>query len=162
MVVLGRIAKATVEAAKKVKVANSVLRKALSLAGAEVFDHVYSDRYREVGKGFGLEAAAEKNHSGRDWQGPLEQFAGENPLAKLVLTYCAHNFGEHSGPKIREIAKVFKVNVGTIATQADKELAAKTREELARVNKSEARKQSAGSNARAQKTPANSHSQSHE
>jgi ParB/RepB/Spo0J family partition protein len=142
MVVLARIAKATVEAAKKVKVTGTPLKQAMALVGDEVFDHVYSDRYREVGKAFGLEAAADKNHSGRDWREPLDQFAGDNPLAKLVLTYCAHNFGEHSGSKIQDIAKVFKVDVRKISAEADKELAAKTREELVRARKSQQRQKS--------------------
>jgi len=138
--VLARIAKATVEAAKRIKINSAVLQQALSLASAEVFDHVYSDRYREVGKAFGLEAVPDKNHSGRDWQPPLENFVDGSPLAKLVLTLCAHNFGEHSGSKIREIAKVFKVDMREISVKAEKELAAKVREELARAQKSEARR----------------------
>lgn len=140
MLVLARIAKATVEAAKKVKARGVPLKQAMALVGDEVFDHVYSDRYREVGKAFGLDAAAEQNHSGRDWQTPLEKFVGDSPLAKLVLTLCAHNFGEHSGSKIREIAKVFKVDVREISVKAEKELAAKVRGELARAKKSEARR----------------------
>ena len=153
MIVLARIAKATVESAKKVKVTGTQLKKAMSLVSAEVFDHVYSDRYREIGKAFGLEAAAERNHSGRDWQGPLEAFAGDSPLAKLVLTYCAHNFGEHSGSKIRDIAKVFKVDVREISAKAEKELGAKTREELARAKKSEARrKEGAGTGVKTERT----------
>ena len=140
MLVLARIAKATVEAAKKVKVTGTQLKQAMALVSDEVFDHVYSDRYREIGKAFGLEAAAEKNHSGRDWQGPLEKFAGDSPVAKLVLTYCAHNFGEHSESKIREVAKVFKVDIQGISAEAEKELAAKRREELARARSLEQRR----------------------
>lgn len=139
MVVLARIAKATVEAAKKVKIPHGVLKQALSLASAEAFDHVYSDRYREVGKAFGLEAAAEKSHSGRDWQGPLENFTTDNPVARLVLTYCAHNFGEHSATKVRELARLFKVDVKKISIEAERELAARTQQELARTKKSEGR-----------------------
>jgi hypothetical protein len=153
MLVLARIAKATVEAAKKVKVTGAPLKQATALVGDEVFDHVYSDRYREVGKAFGLEPAAEKNHSGRDWQASLEKFAGDCALAKLVLTFCAHNFGEHSGSKIRDIAKVFKVDAREISAKAEKELAAKVREELARAKKSEARrKESTATGAKAEKT----------
>jgi hypothetical protein len=137
MVVLARIAKATVEASKKLKINGTLLKQAMALSSEEVFDHVYSDRYREVGKAFGLEAAADKNHSGRDWQSPLEKFTGESALARLVLTFCAHNFGEHSGSKIREMAKVFKVNVAKISAEAEKELTAKTREELARAKATE-------------------------
>jgi len=137
MVVLARVAKATVGAAKKIKLNNAQLKQILALTSAELFDHVYSDRYREVGKAFALEAAAEKNHSGRDWQRPLEKFAGDSPVAKLVLTFCAHNFGEHSGSKICAMAKLFKVNVATISKDAEKELAARTREELARANNPE-------------------------
>ncbi len=138
--VLGRIAKATVEATKKVKLTGTQLKQAMALVCDELFDHVYSDRYREVGKAFGLEAAAEKNHSGRDWQGPLEKFAGDNPFAKLVLTFCAHNFGEHSASKIRELAKVFKVDVAKISTAAEKELTTRTREELVRAMAAEQRR----------------------
>jgi ParB/RepB/Spo0J family partition protein len=147
MLVLARIAKATVEAAKKVKVTGTPLKQAMELVSDEVFDHVYSDRYREVGKAFGLEAAAEKNYSGRDWQAPLETFAGDSPLTRLVLTYCTHNFGEHSTAKIRSMAKLFKVNVTKIEKDAEKELAAKTREELARAKKSEARRKLNGASA---------------
>jgi ParB/RepB/Spo0J family partition protein len=139
MLVLGRIAKATVEAANKIKLNSKVLKQILSLTSAEAFDHVYSDRFREVGKAFGLEAAAEKNHSGRDWQAPLENFTADNPIARLVLTYCAHNFGEHSAAKIRAVAKLFKVDVMRIEKDAQKELAARTQTELARAKKSEAR-----------------------
>jgi ParB/RepB/Spo0J family partition protein len=85
MLVLARIAKATVEAAKRVKINGTVLKTALALSSEEVFEHVYSDRYREIGKAFGLEAAAEKNHSGRDWQSPLQKFTADSPLARLVL-----------------------------------------------------------------------------
>ena len=137
IVVLARIAKATVEAAKKVRLNGTLLKQAMALSSEEVFDHVYSDRYREVGKAFGLAAAAEKNHSGRDWQSPLEEFTGDSPLARLVLTFCAHNFGEHSGSKIRDMAKVFKVNVAKISAEAEKELATKTRAEFARAKASE-------------------------
>lgn len=140
MVVLARIAKAAVEAAKKVKLNSKVLKQILSLTSAEVFDHVYSDRYREVGKAFGLKAAANGNHSGRDWQEPLERFAGDSPLARLVLTFCAHNFGEHSGAKIHAIAKVFEVNAAMISKGAREELATRTREELARARLSEERR----------------------
>lgn len=140
MVVLARIAKATVEAAKKVKVTGKQLKQAMALVSDEVFDHVYSDRYREIGKAFGLEAAVEKNHSGRDWQAPLEKFTAESPLARLVLTYCAHNFGEHAGSKIRALAKTFKVDVAKISSEAEKELAAKTREEIMRAQRVEERR----------------------
>ena len=135
MLVVARIAKATVEAAKKVKVTGAPLKQAMALVGDEVFDHVYSDRYREVGKAFGLEPAADKNHSGRDWQGSLEAFAGDSHLAKLVLTYCAHNFGEHAATKVRAMAKLFKVNANKISTNADRELAARCKDELARATK---------------------------
>jgi len=139
MLVLARVAKATVEAAKKVKVTGTPMKQAMALVSDEVFDHVYSDRYREVGKAFGLEAAAEKNHSGRDWQKPLEDFAGGNPVAKLVLTFCAHNFGEQSGSKIQAIAKLFKVNVATISQDVGKELSIRAGEELARARNAEKR-----------------------
>lgn len=138
--VLGRVAKATVEAGKKVRISSKLLKQILSLTSAEVFDHVYSDRYREVGKAFGLEAAAEKNHSGRDWQEPLEKFAAESPVASLVLTFCAHNFAEHSAAKIRALAKLFKVDVATIEKDTKEELVTRTQEELARAKKSEARR----------------------
>jgi ParB family chromosome partitioning protein len=137
MLVLAQIAKATVEAAKKIKVTRVQRKLTMALVSDEVFDHVYSDRYREVGKAFGLEAAAEKNHSGRDWRDPLEKFAGDSPLAKLVLTFCAHNFSEHSGAKIREIAKVFQVDARKIAAKAEKDLAAKMSEELRRARRLE-------------------------
>ncbi len=139
MVVLGRIGKATVEAAKKVKISSKLLKQVLALTSAEAFDHVYSDRYREIGKAFGLEAAAEKHHSGRDWQAPLEEFTADNPIARLVLTFCAHNFGDHSSAKVRELAKVFRVDVKKISVEAESELTARTRAELARAKKSEAR-----------------------
>lgn len=135
MLVLGRVAKATVEAAKKVKLNSTQLKQALSLTSAELFDHVYSDRYRDVGKAFGLEAAADKSHSGRDWQQPLKEFVGDSPLAKLVLTFCAHNFGEHAGSDIYALAKLLKVDVAAITKDADKELATRTREELARARR---------------------------
>ena len=111
MVVLARIAKATVEAANKVKVPGPLLKQALTIAAEEVFDHVYSDRYREIGKAFGLEPVENRNHSGRDWQAPLEEFTAGSPMARLVLTFCAHNFGEHSASKIRAMAKVFQSSV---------------------------------------------------
>jgi hypothetical protein len=99
----------------------------------------YSDRYREIGKAFGLEPAADKNHSGRDWQAPLEKFTADSPIARLVLTYCAHNFGEHSATKVRALAKLFKVNVEKISSDAEKELASRSRDELTRARKSEQR-----------------------
>jgi hypothetical protein len=139
MLVLARIAKATVEAAKKVKVTGAPLKQAMALVGDEVFDHVYSDRYREVGKAFGLEPAADKNHSGRDWQGSLEAFTGDSHLAKLVLTYCAHNFGEHAATKICELAKLFKIDVAKISAVAEKELTARVRQESARARSAEQR-----------------------
>jgi hypothetical protein len=140
MVVLARIAKATIEVAKNVRINGTLLRQTLSLSSEEVFDHVYSDRYREISKAFGLRASAQKNHSGRDWQSPLEEFTAGSPLARLVLTFCAHNFSEHSGSKIREMAKVFKVSVAKITAEAKKELATKTHEELARARGSEQRR----------------------
>jgi ParB/RepB/Spo0J family partition protein len=139
MVVLARIAKATVEAAKKVKINGTLLKNALALSSDEVFDHVYSDRYRQVGKAFGLEAAADKNHSGRDWQSPLEKFTDVNPLSKLVLTYCAHNFGEPSAAKLHAMAKLFKVNIDKIVADAEKELATRCHAELLRARNSEQR-----------------------
>jgi ParB/RepB/Spo0J family partition protein len=152
MVVLGRIAKATVEAAKKATLNSAQLKRILALTSEELFDHVYSDRYRDVGKAFGLEAAAEKNHSGRDWQEPLEKFTADNPVARLVLTYCAHNFGEHSAGKIRAMAKVLKVDVATISNVAGRELATRTQEEQAQAKKSEARqKENLASSAKTQR-----------
>jgi ParB/RepB/Spo0J family partition protein len=133
MLVLARIAKETVEAAKKVKISGTLLKQALALCSEEVFDHVYSDRYREVGKAFDLEAAAEKNHSGRDWQAPLEKFTADNPLARLVLTLCAHNFGEHSASKIRAMAKIFKVDVAKISADAEQELKNRVDDERSRA-----------------------------
>ncbi len=135
MLVLARIAKATVEAAKKPKVTGAQLKQATALVSDEVFDHVYSDRYREIGKAFGLEAEADKQHSGRDWRRSLEAFAGKSPLAKLVLTFCAHNFSEHSGAKVREIAKVFKVDARRIAAEAERDLATQVSEELRRARR---------------------------
>jgi hypothetical protein len=140
MVVLARIAKATVEAAKKVKINGTFLQQALAPSSEEVFDHVYSDRYREVGKAFGFEAVADKNHSHRDWQSPLEEFTEDSPLARLVLTFCADNFGEHSAAKVRATAKFFKVDVARIEKEAQEEVEARTQDELARAKKAEPRR----------------------
>jgi hypothetical protein len=142
MVVLTRIAKATVEAANKVKIPAPLLTQVFTTAAEEVFDHVYSDRYREIGKAFGLEPGENRNHSGRDWQGPLERFAG-SALARLVLTYCAHNFGEHSASKIRAMAKIFKINVEKIVSLAEKELNVRISEESKRAQRGETRRKSA-------------------
>jgi ParB/RepB/Spo0J family partition protein len=143
MAILARIAKATVEAANRVKITSPLIKGAVAMAADEVFDHVYSDRYREVGKAFGLEPGEDRNQSGRDWQQPLEKFSGGSPLARLVLTFCAHNFGEHSASKVRALARVFKVNVERIATSTRAELEAKIKDEAARAKASEQRRSGA-------------------
>ena len=139
MVILARIAKATVEAANKVRITSPLVKAAVAMAAAEVFDHVYSDRYREIGKAFGLEPGENRNHSGRDWQGPLEKFSAGSPLARLMLTYCAHNFGEHSAPKVLALARLFKVNAARIASQTEKELEKRIASETLRAHTAQSR-----------------------
>lgn len=140
MVILARIAKATVEAANKVKITSPLVKTAMAMAADEVFDHVYSDRYREIGKAFGLEPGENRSHSGRDWQGPLETFSGRSPLARLVLTYCAHNFGEHSFGKVKSVAKIFKVRIDEITSSTERELRERVAKELARGQGGEVKK----------------------
>lgn len=139
-VVLAAVAKAAVEAAKKVKIASPLLKQVLVAVASEAFDHVYSDRYRDVGKGFGLEPEADKNHSGRDWQTPLVKFTGGNPVALLVLSYCAHNFGTYSAAKVQALAKMLKVDTAKIATGVNATLKERVAGELERAKRSEERR----------------------
>jgi hypothetical protein len=145
MVLLGRISKATVEAAKKVKINGTVLKQVLLLTSKR-----YSITFMAIGTARSGKRSASKPQPRRitaagtgkrrwrssPWVAPVE--AGPDVLRAQLRRTCRL---EDSGD-----GQDLKVNLEKISAETEKELARRTNEELARARRSEERrKQERGS-----------------